>query len=50
MAATERGKERTVEVPPGGSHNRGLGQGRWNLGADSAAARVWEGRRRTQCL
>ena len=30
MAATERRKERIVEVPPGGSHNRGLGQGRRN--------------------
>ena len=50
VAATERCKETTVEMPPGGSHNRGLGQGRRNLGADGAAAGVWEGSRRTQCL
>lgn len=31
MAATERRKERIVEVPPGGSHNRGWGKedGTW---------------------
>lgn len=50
VAATERPKKRTVEVPPGGSHSRGLGQGRRDLGADRAAARVWEGSRQTQRL